>query len=156
MHPHEGLVTRFYASLDRRDAEGMVSCYHKEIVFRDPVFGELKGRRAGEMWRMLVARGKDLRVQVSDIRADENTGSATWVATYTIGKKRRKVRNVIRARFEFKDGLIWRHTDEFDLWAWARMALGPAGWLTGWSSPVQARIRREAQKGLDEWTSVKL
>lgn len=149
VHPNAALIERFYARLQARDGDGMAACYHKEVVFRDPVFGELRGRRAGDMWRMLAKRAQDLDVKVSDVRADDREGWATWVATYAFGRRRRRVRNVIRARFEFKDGLIARHEDAFSLWRWAGMAMGAAGWLFGWAPPVQARIRREALRGLD-------
>lgn len=149
MHPHAALLERFYQAFDARDAESMAGCYHDDVVFRDPVFGELRGERARDMWRMLVARATDLRVQASDVRADDAEGSARWVATYSFGKARRPVRNVIGARFAFRDGLIARHVDAFSLWRWAGMALGPSGRLLGWAPPVRARIRAQARDGLD-------
>lgn len=153
MHPHAALVQRFYAAFKALDAEGMAACYHRDVVFQDPVFGELRGDRARDMWRMLAARAKDFALDVSDVRADEHAGSARWVATYTFGKTGRRVRNVIDARFAFRDGLIARHTDAFDLWKWTRMALGPTGVLLGWTPMVQGRIRAEARKGLDDFVA---
>lgn len=151
MHPHAALIQRFYDAFASRDAEGMVKCYHPDVEFRDPVFGELRGKRAADMWRMLVARGKDLQVEVRDVEADDREGSATWVATYSFGRSGRRVRNVIRARFWFQDGLIARHVDSFNLWRWAGMAMGPGGWLLGWAPPLQARIRRAARRSLDAY-----
>lgn len=153
MHPNAALIQRFYASFKALDGEGMAKCYHGEVVFHDPVFGELRGQRAGDMWRMLAARARDFSVAVSEVQADDRAGSARWVATYTFGKTGRRVRNVIEARFEFRDGLIVRHTDSFSLWTWAGMALGPTGQLLGWTPMVQGRIRSEARKGLDEFVA---
>lgn len=153
MHPHAALVQRFYAAFDARDAEAMAACYHPDVVFSDPVFGELRGERARDMWRMLVARGRDLRVSVEGIEADEARGSARWTATYTFGKARRSVRNVIDARFAFRDGLIVRHDDSFSLWRWARMALGPAGALLGWTPMLRRRVRADAHRGLDAFVA---
>lgn len=133
----------------------MAACYHPEVVFSDPAFGALHGERAADMWRMLVARAKDLEVVVSDVRADDAAGSARWVATYTFGKSGRRVRNVIDARFRFRDGLIVRHDDSFDLWKWAGMALGPTGRLLGWTPLVKRRVRREALRGLDAFRAKK-
>jgi hypothetical protein len=133
----------------------MASCYAPDIIFRDPAFGELRGGRAGDMWRMLTARAKDLIVEVDGVEADEERGRARWVATYTFGKTGRRVRNVVDARFEFRDGLIARHDDSFDLWRWSGMALGPTGRLLGWTPFVQARIRREALHGLDAFVAKK-
>lgn len=147
-HPNEAVIERFYAAFQARDADAMLACYHDEVVFSDPVFGELRGERVGAMWRMLVGRAKDLSVAVRDVRADDREGSATWIATYSFGRRGRLVRNVIRARFAFRDGRIVEHRDDFSLWKWAGMALGPAGWALGWTPMVRARIRREARAGL--------
>lgn len=148
-HPNAALLARFYAAFQARDADAMAACYHPDVVFEDPVFGELRGARAAAMWRMLVGRARDLTVTVGDVRADDDAGSATWVAAYRFGKKGRPVRNVIRARFAFRDGRIVEHRDSFGLWRWSRMALGPVGWAFGWTPFVQARIRRDARRGLE-------
>lgn len=153
MHENAKLIERFYAALDAHDAEAIAKCYHDDIVFSDPVFGELKEERARAMWRMLAARGKDLRVRVEDARADDATGAARWIATYSFGKAGRRVRNVVEARFTFRDGLIVTHHDRFNLWKWSGMALGPVGWALGWSPPVRARIRADARRQLERASS---
>jgi hypothetical protein len=55
---------------------------------------------------------------------------------------------VIDATFTFRGGLIARHVDHFDLYAWARQALGIRGLLLGWAPPMQAAIRRGAAQAL--------
>lgn len=155
MHPNAALVERFYAAFQARDAEAMASCYHDDIVFRDPVFGELRGEAARDMWRMLCARAKDLTISVSDVQANDATGSARWVATYSFGKRGRPVRNEVHARFVLRDGLIARHTDAFGLWRWAGMALGPVGRAFGWAPPLRARIRRDARRGLEAYVAAR-
>jgi ketosteroid isomerase-like protein len=151
MHTNEQLIHTFYEAFARRDAEAMAACYHDDIVFSDPAFGELRGKDAGDMWRMLVARGKDLEVKSSQIKADDAGGSAHWDATYTFSATGRKVLNRIDARFEFRDGKIVRHQDTFDLYAWMKQALGPVGLLLGWSGFMQGKIRGKAVAGLREW-----
>lgn len=153
MHPNAALVERFYNAFAALDAETMAKCYHPDVVFSDPAFGELKGQRAADMWRLLAKRAKDLRIEVSDIKAGDKSGSARWVATYSFAKTGRKVRNVIDARFEFKDGLIVRHADAFSLTKWAGMALGPVGKLLGWTPMIHKRIRKEALRGLDDYVA---
>lgn len=153
MHPNAATIARFYDAFDKRDPEAMAKCYHSDVVFSDPVFGELRGERARDMWRMLCGRATDLSVKASDIAAEDRAASARWVATYSFGKARRRVRNVVEARFEFKDGLIARHEDAFNLWTWSRRALGPMGALLGWTPMVQARIRRDALRGLDAFVA---
>jgi len=97
---------------------------------------------------MLCERGQDLRVVVSRVEAGDTTGSAHWDADYTFSATGRPVHNRIDARFAFRDGRIVEHTDAFDLWRWAGMALGLKGRLLGWLPPVQAAIRRQADASL--------
>ena len=97
---------------------------------------------------MLCERGKDLRIEFSDIEADDSTGRAHWEAWYTFSSTGRPVHNRIDARFEFRDGKIIRHRDSFSFWGWARQALGPMGWMLGWSGLVRNRVRSQAARNL--------
>lgn len=147
-HSNTALIERLYAALAARDGAAMGRCYADDARFSDPVFQDLDASGVRAMWAMLCSRAVDLDVSVTNVVADDQRGSARWVATYTFSKTGRKVRNVIDARFEFRDGLIVRHTDRFDLWRWSGMALGAKGWLLGWTPLVQNAIRREATRGL--------
>lgn len=151
MHPNARLIETFYTSFQKRDAEGMVACYHPDVRFSDPVFHELVGPRACAMWRMLCKRAKDLEIEFRDVQADDKTGSAHWEARYLFSATGRNVHNVIDAKFEFRDGKIVRHADTFDLWRWAGMAMGAKGKLLGWLPPVQQAIHKKAMGGLDEF-----
>lgn len=142
------LISRFYQAFQRQDAEAMAACYAPDVQFSDAVFVGLKGREAGDMWRMLCSRAKDFSLSFTEVQADEQHGSARWTAQYTFSATGRTVVNEIRAEFVFKDGLIIEHRDHFDLWRWSRQALGLKGLLLGWLPSVQAAIRRQARQGL--------
>lgn len=142
------LITRFYQAFQRLDAEAMVACYSPEVVFSDPAFGTLRGKDAADMWRMLASRAKDFSLTFDSVRADERSATAHWVATYLFSQTGRVVVNDIQARFVIRDGLIVEHHDHFDLWRWARQALGTKGLLLGWTPLVQGKIRQLAAKGL--------
>jgi limonene-1,2-epoxide hydrolase len=148
---HAALIERFYGALGRRDAQTMVDCYHRDATFGDPVFAALDRDGVAAMWRMLCARGKDLAVTARDIRADAASGGAHWTARYTYSATGRLVVNEIDAAFEFRDGLIVRHRDRFDLRRWLAQALGPKGALLGWLPPVQHATRVRAAKALADW-----
>jgi ketosteroid isomerase-like protein len=152
MHPHAALITRFYEAFQRRDSTGMAACYHPDVAFSDPAFGELKGNDARAMWAMLCERATDLSIEYSGVAADDMTGRAHWEARYTFTKTGRKVHNIIDATFAFKDGLIIRHDDRFNFWRWSRQALGPSGLFLGWTPSVQAKVRETALAGLQVWT----
>ncbi len=150
MHPNAALIEQFYSSFSRRDPAGMRACYAPAIHFEDAVF-KLDGRRAGAMWHMLCAGGKDLVITFRDCQADDRRGAAHWEARYTFSATGRRVHNVIEAEFQFQDGLIVTHHDRFGFWRWARMALGPTGVLLGWTPLVRERVRRTALKNLDRF-----
>lgn len=145
---NRALIERFYAAFARRDAAGMVSCYHPAVTFSDPVFPALDARGVAAMWAMLCKRGKDLEIAVSGIAADAGAGRAHWVANYTFSATGRKVANRIDASFDFRDGAIVRHVDRFSLWRWSAMALGAKGMFLGWLPPAQAAIRAQAAAAL--------
>ncbi len=147
--PDADVITRFYNAFAQRDAQTMAACYADDVVFHDPAFGELRGERARNMWRMLCRAGKDLEVRASDIEADATTGRAHWEADYTFGTTGRKVHNVVDARFELRDGLITRHTDSFDFGRWAAQAFGPVGSVLGKTPVLPFVMRRLANRQLD-------
>lgn len=153
MHANAALITRFYQAFQKRDAAAMAACYHPEVRFSDPAFPDLRGPQAGAMWTMLCARGKDLRLEFRDVQADDHRGRAHWEAWYSFTATGRKVHNIIDAEFEFRDGLILRHTDRFDFHRWAGQALGPAGKLLGGFGFLQAKVQKMAAKGLAEFSA---
>lgn len=139
---NQTIITTFYTAFSNGDAEKMIACYHENVVFEDPAFGELKGEKAKAMWKMLLSRSTSApNIQFSNIKADDKTGSATWIAKYEYGNQKRKVVNNVSAEFEFLDGKIIRHKDNFDLWKWSQQALGASGYLLGWSGFMRNKIQ---------------
>lgn len=137
------LIQKFYDSFAAGDAEGMAACYTDDVRFEDPAFGELFGDDAKNMWRMLL-KNPDTKVTVSNIKADEKTGSADWVAAYTFSRTGRRVINKVSAKFEFRDGKISKHTDHFNIWKWAGQAMGLKGYLLGWTPLMRTGIQKQA------------
>jgi GNAT superfamily N-acetyltransferase len=153
MNENNSIITKFYTAFANHDAETMASCYHKEVIFEDPVFGKLNHEQVIQMWKMLLERSKgNLEIVFSDVKSDSNSGRAKWIATYNFSKTNRQVVNVIHATFELKDGLIIKHTDTFDLWRWSQQALGFKGFLLGWTKFLQQKIQHQAQTSLQQYT----
>jgi ketosteroid isomerase-like protein len=142
------VATRFYEAFARRDAAAMAACYHPEATFEDPAFGPLDREGTCAMWTMLLGRAADLTVthRVAQEAGPEVT--VHWEARYTFSRTGRPVLNRITAHFTVEGGLIRRHRDRFSFWAWARQAFGVTGLLLGWMPWFQAKVRREALKGL--------
>jgi ketosteroid isomerase-like protein len=150
-HPNAAAIERFYTAFDACDAPTMVAFYAPDAVFSDPAFGELRGPEVGAMWTMLTGQATDLQVQASEIEADDNEGSARWIAHYTFSSTGRPVVNDIHAHFHFRDGKVVEHRDSFSMFAWSRQALGPTAYLLGWNPVGQAMFRRKARERLDAY-----
>jgi ketosteroid isomerase-like protein len=140
---NRALIERFYAAFAECNGAAMTACYAPGAHFRDPAFGDLEGEEIGAMWRMLTGRATDLKIELHEHEADEQTGSAHWIASYTFSTGRPVV-NDIQASVRFADGLIADHVDEFDFRNWARQALGPSGHLVALLPPLRKKARAKA------------
>jgi len=151
------LLENFYTSLCNLEADKMVACYHDDVIFEDPAFGILKGKRAKAMWQMLCEsqKGKDFKVTFSNIEAHDHIGSAHWEAFYTFSKTGRKVHNKVDANIEFKDGLILKHTDHFKIHAWAKQAMGFKGLIMGGTPYFKTKLRSKTNDLLDTYLKEK-
>lgn len=145
----EEIITQFYSAFQNLDAEGMVNCYHQEVIFQDPAFGKLKGQDAKDMWRMLCEsqKGKDFQVTFSEV----TNNTAYWEAKYVFSKTGRQVHNKIDATFDFRDGLIIAHTDQFNVHRWAAQALGWQGSILGWSAYFRKKLQKQTQYLLNKY-----
>lgn len=147
----EDLITKFYTAFKELDSETMNSCYHDDIVFEDPGFGQLKGERAKKMWTMLCTNAKNFKLEFSDVKVNNENGSAHWEAWYEFSKTGRPVHNIINASFEFKDGKIIKHTDDFNLHRWASQAIGWKGKLLGGTSFFKKKLHQQTNTLLDRF-----
>ena len=150
MHANEQLIRKFYEAFQKLDGTTMASCYHPEAKFEDPAF-TLSGANIGHMWSMLCGQAQEFELEFSDIKCDDTSGEAHWEPRYLFSMTNRPVHNIIDARFEFKDGLIYRHIDHFDFWRWSRHALGLPGIILGWSSMLRNKVSSTANERLDRY-----
>ena len=156
MNANEQLIADFYTAFQKLDYKKMGDCYSDDIVFFDPVFGLLKGDAARAMWEMLCKNAKDFSLVFGNIVAlDEEYYTCDWVATYTFSKTGKRVVNKIKAHMMIADGRIVEHSDGFSLHKWSMMALGFSGWLFGWNSFFQNKIKRQARKNLEKFMEQK-
>lgn len=62
------IIGKFYTSFSNGNFEGMLECYHKDVVFEDAVFGRLEGESAFKMWEMLLSQKKgDTKISFNNI-----------------------------------------------------------------------------------------
>jgi uncharacterized protein len=137
-------IERLYQAFGQRNGAAMTACYAPGAHFHDPAFGDLEGEEIGAMWRMLTGRATDLKIDLREHDANEETGSAHWIASYTFSSGRPVV-NDIQAKFRFApDARIVDHVDDFDFRNWAKQALGPSGHLVALLPPLRAKARAKA------------
>jgi ketosteroid isomerase-like protein len=156
LHDNARRIEAFYTSFAALDPAGMAALYAEDVRFEDPAFA-LDGREAVvAMWTMLCesvkAKGReDWSLEASAIRADAHEGTAHWEARYRFSATGRLVHNRIDATFVFRNGLVVRHIDTFDVWRWSRQALGAPGLLLGWTGFMRRKIREQAGARLAAW-----
>lgn len=156
LHENARRIEAFYAAFAVLDTDGMAAFYAPDVRFEDPVFA-LAGREAVmAMWSMLCetvkAKSREAwSLETSAIRADAREGSAHWEARYRFSATGRLVHNRIDATFVFRDGLVIRHVDRFDVWARSRQALGAPGLLLGWIGFLRRQLRDRAGARLAAW-----
>ncbi len=149
MNTNEQLIHNFYTAFQQLDAKAMNACYSDDIVFYDPVFELLRADEAKAMWEMLCKNAKDFTLSFENIKdLGDNYYTCDWVASYTFSKTGRKVVNKIKAHMMIVDGIIIEHSDAFSLHKWSIQALGFSGWLLGWNSFYQRKIKNTARRNL--------
>lgn len=149
-------LEKFYKAFQNHDAAKMAECYHEDVIFNDPVFKNLNHKEVTSMWEMLIKRSKgNLEIDFHSVMGDEELAQCIWEADYEFSKTGNPVHNIIHASMEFKDGLIIKHTDEFDFWRWSKMALGLTGILLGWSPMIRKKVQKVARMSLDKYLEEK-
>src|ERR1700710_944013 len=123
MNANESLIHHFYTSFKNKDIKGMQNCYADHATFTDPAFRDLDARQVRSMWEMLIKTGKNMRIEYDQVKADEHTGTAEWVAYYTFSATGKKVVNRIKSSFVLENGKIVSQQDEFNFYHWSRQAL---------------------------------
>jgi len=145
------VAERLYAAFAARDWQTMGALYADDARFHDPVFLELDADETRAMWRMLLERATDLHISARVLDVQGERVEIAWTASYLFARTGRRVRNQVRTHLHLKDGRVVRQVDSFSLWRWSAMALGPAGWLLGWTIFVRGKIRDDARTQLTRY-----
>ena len=150
-NPEETIATNFYSSFQSKDADGMIEHYHPNLQFEDPAFGKLSYAETCGMWKMLCESAKDLSIEFSILKSEDNYVEVRWIAEYTFSKTGRFVHNEITAEMTFKDGKIIQHIDKFDLFKWAKQAMGLQGWLIGSTTFFRKKLQQQTNYQLSKY-----
>ena len=129
----------------------MQNSYADNATFNDPAFGDLNALQVRSMWEMLIGSSLDMVITFDKIKADDKTGTAEWMASYTFSGTGNKVVNKVKASFIFENGKIIRHHDHFNFHTWSRQALGLSGLLLGWTRFLKNKVRKTATGKLQKY-----
>ena len=151
MHTETKLIETFYTCFQQRNGQAMADCYHPNVQFSDPVFPHLTASKAGSMWKMLCSQAQGFELNVSQIQANDTTGTAHWEAKYDFSATGRRVHNKVDATFHFQDGKIIKHQDNFNFWTWSIMALGIPGLALGWTPIIRHKVQQQAAMKLEKF-----
>jgi hypothetical protein len=146
-----GVGSRFYEAFMVRDWYTMGILYANHAVFSDPVFPRLSAQGARLMWQMLLTEAEDLAVDVELLEDAPYRARARWVARYTFTPTKRQVTNNVHTEMRLVAGKIVQQVDSFSFWRWAGQALGPKGWMLGWSPMVRTKVQAKAAESLNEF-----
>lgn len=149
--PVETVANNFYSAFQLKNANEMIECYHPDLQFEDPAFGKLSYDQTCAMWKMLCESAKDLSIEFSILKSEDKYVEVRWIAEYTFSKTGRFVHNEITAEMMFKEGKIIQHTDIFDLFKWAKQAMGLQGWLIGGTSFFRKKLQQQTNYQLAKY-----
>lgn len=155
MQDNKQIIETFYTAFQNKDYKTMQACYSDYATFSDEVFAGLDAAHVRAMWEMLIKRGTDLSIEFKNVSANEEKGNAEWIATYTFSASGNKVINRVNAAFEFENGKIIKHTDQFDFRVWAKQALGFKGRLLGGTNFLRKKVQATAKDNLERFIEKK-
>lgn len=142
-------IHQLYTSIANGDVSKIDECYADNVKFHDPVFGFLTADEVPKMWKMLILKSnKNLDLDYKIIKITKHTAEVKWTAIYFFGKNKRQITNHIQSKFHFKEGLIVKQNDDFNIWKWSQQAFGLPGFLFGWTGYMQRKIQLKALSSL--------
>ena len=146
------IAESFYTHFKNKNFQGMQALYADQATFSDPVFQHLNAIETKMMWEMLCKQGKDLEISFGKVKETQTgTVQLEWIAYYTFGKKKRKIKNTIATEIRIKDGKIIQHKDQFDFEHWIEQALGIPRVLVKVFPFFKYQIRKQALKSLQNF-----
>jgi hypothetical protein len=137
------VLERLYTCLDRHDHEGMAACYHADAEFHDIAFALRGKKQIHAMWHMISEANLQASFRIREANGEFRT--VDLVDDYTFRETGRRVRNVIRSDFRFRDGLIIEHRDSCSALQWGVQALGPVKGVIAWLIPAARRGKARAK-----------
>jgi len=150
------ILQDFYKAYEKRNLHEISKFYHSDVEFYDHAFGILNKNELISMWSMLFNKAfKDLSIEVSNIKIENNKGFAHIECDYIYTITGRKVRNIIDTTIEFKNNKRIKQTDIFNLKDWAKQSLGWKEGLLAGTSYFKRKLQNQTRKALNNYIKTK-
>ena len=120
----EKLLAAYPAAWSAHDLDKIQTFFHDDCIYADPTLGVVKKGKDGvlEFAKEVFSMQPDFHLAYSQYFATESHGASVWTITNTwngefhgVDVTGTKVSFVGTTMFEFKNGLISRNTDYWDL-----------------------------------------
>ena len=142
------IVEQFYAALNAKDLLTLRSLYHPKAEYNDEIFS-LNYKEILALWYSSMQPEMELVAEVHSIDQQKESIVTHWTISYTIASINKRITLDEVGRFEFQDGLIIRHTDEYSFYRWCAQAFGVAGMLASWSKWLRKKVRNQAYSSIN-------
>jgi len=133
--PPAVLLLKFFKAVQTQDVKAIGECYHNDIEYYEPAYGKMTGPRALGYWSFFFSQVKEMQCEYDGLKINGDKGTLHIEEWYTWSATGHAVHNLVDCEFDFKDGKIFRHIDNYNLNAWAFQSLG-AKYL-GWTKKTR-------------------
>ena len=149
MDQNEQTIIHFLDSFSKRDFEEMNRMYSDDIVFFDPKVGLLREGIAKKLWKYQYENVNNFSFSFGEvIQVDEEYYTCENIILYRHPQTKRKIKDKRKSYFRMENGKIVEQSDAFKFYAWNRQAFGIMGWVLGWSTFFQKRVKNNILSSL--------
>lgn len=145
MSIHVNIVKEFYEALSTGDFHAIQSFYSPEATYQDEIV-TLKGNEVFSHWFMMCREDFKTKAELIEIKENQNIVTTKWTIDYLLVPTGRRIFLEEEGYFYFNDGVIAAHRDKFDIYSFTKQGFGMLGYLIGWTSWAQNRLRKQAKK----------
>jgi hypothetical protein len=135
-----------FQAIAASDVDRVLRLYSDDAAIDNPITGHMTGEDIRLIWRNLIAKTYNLKMDFDLRSASPSIVEADWTSDYIFIGTGRRVKHSGTTCLSFQNGRIVYQIDDFDLWHWSRQAFVPSGlflgWTPAWRRWIQTEVRR--------------
>lgn len=149
MDQNEQIIIKFLESFSQRDFDEMNKMYSDEIVYFDPKIGLIREGMVKNLWKNQFENAKNFSFTYGDVvKVDDEYYTCENLILYRHPQTNRIMKDKRKSFFRMENGKIVEQSDAFKLYGWNRQAFGISGWILGWNTAFQKRVRNKILREL--------